>query len=323
MRKKLLSIFLLFLFPLSVFAYSNQVIVGGETIGIEVHSQGVYVVGFYEVNQQSIGEKAGFRIGDQILEINHIPVDSIASFNSILSSEEDYQFTILRGKKQITINLPVILEDSFYKTGLYVKDHVYGIGTLSYIDPETKVFGSLGHEILESNSKQKFQILDGDIYKAEVSSILKSTRGSTGEKNAKIAADEDIGSIYLNEEVGVFGIYEDSLSNEEKMDVALPSEIHKGNASLRTVLHSNEVMDYRISIVRLDESSPSKNIFFEITDPILLEKSGGIVQGMSGSPILQDNKIIGVVNYVVVDQPNKGYGVFITKMLEEGDKILS
>ena len=319
--KKIILLILL-LFPINVFAYSNEVIVGGETIGIEVHSNGVYVVGFYPVNGKNIGEESGFLVGDIIKKINDVDINNITSLNSILDSDSLYKFSVLRNGKEIIIPIVLEEEDSSLKTGLYVKDTINGIGTLSYIDPETKVFGSLGHEILESKSYSKFEIKDGSIYSSNVSNIKKSVNGTAGEKKAIIDKTEDIGSVNINSSKGLFGKYDEDYSNREILSVGDISSIKKGKASIRTVINNDNIEDFDINILSIDEDNSTKNILFEITDKRLLSKTGGIVQGMSGSPIIQDDKIIGVVNYVIVDNTKRGYGIFITKMLEEGDKVL-
>ena len=320
--KKIILLILL-LFPINVFAYSNEIIVGGETIGIEVHSNGVYVVGFYSVNGKNIGEEAGFLVGDIIKKINDVDINNINGLNSILDSNSLYKFTILRNGKELIIPIVLEKENNSLKTGLYVKDTINGIGTLSYIDPETKIFGSLGHEILESKSYSKFEISDGSIYSSNVSNIKKSVNGNAGEKKAIIDKEEDIGTININSSKGLFGKYEEDYSNREILSVGDISSIKKGNASIRTVINGNNIENFDINILSIDESNSTKNIMFEITDKKLLNATGGIVQGMSGSPIIQNNKIRGVVNYVIVDNTKRGYGIFITKMLEEGDKIMS
>lgn len=321
--KKFFLLLVLFIFPINVFAYSNKVIVGGETIGIEVHSDGVYVVGFYPVNGKNIGEESGFMIGDIIKKINGTNISSIHGLNNIISNDSLYKFSVLRNGNVITIPIYLEEEDNTIKTGLYVKDTINGIGTLSYIDPETKVFGSLGHEILESKSYSKFEISDGSIFSSTVSNIKKSVNGATGEKKANINKDEEIGSISINEEKGIFGKYEDDYSNRELLEVGDVASIKKGKAFIRTVIENDKINDYSINIINIDENNSTKNILFEIDDKVLLSNTGGIVQGMSGSPIIQDNKIIGVVNYVIVENTKRGYGIFITKMLEEGDKVIS
>ena len=320
-KKKLISILMIILFPISAFAYSNQVIVGGETIGIEVHSKGVYIVGFYPVHGKNIGEEAGFKIGDVIKKVNEKNILSITDLNKFLENEKIYEFQVERNDKMITVPFTLEKEDNILKTGLYVKDQIQGIGTLSYIDPNTRVYGALGHEILESTSFSRFQIDNGKIYKAEVSTIKKSQDGITGEKNAKIDQNNILGTVELNETEGIFGIYE-NIPEKEPLEIAPKEEIKSGKAFIKTSIQKDKVEDYSINIISIDDDSTSKNIFFEITDKRLLEKTGGIIQGMSGSPIIQNNKLIGVVNYVIIEDVKKGYGIFITTMLEEGDKIL-
>lgn len=319
--KKLLLIISILVFPLGIYAYSNEIAIGGETIGIEVNSDGVYVVGYYNINDKNIGEASGFKIGDIIKEVNNKKIDDISSLNNVIKEEGSFPCIVKRNDKEIELNLEIIKDNDILKTGLFVKDKISGIGTLSYIDPNTKIFGSLGHEILESTSFQKFEIKDGSIFPGEVSSIRKSDKTGAGEKNATYDKNNIIGDIQKNETTGIYGIYKDSISNKSIFQVANKEEIKKGPAKIRTVINNNEVKEFNINILGINEDT-TKNIFFEVTDEELLNKTGGIVQGMSGSPIIQNNKIIGVVNYVIVEEVNKGYGIFITTMLEEGDKII-
>lgn len=314
---------LLLIIPINIFAYSDYVIVGGETIGIEVNSSGVLVVGFYKINDEYIAKKAGFVVGDIILKVNNNDVDDIDSMVNLVEKAENkkVKFLVNRDGKNNEIILELREdENGVLKTGLYVKDKINGIGTLTYIDPETKIFGALGHEIVESTTASKFEIKDGVIYDALVTGIVKSRNGRAGEKNATYNKQEVYGEISNNESVGIFGEYTDDFAEKNKLKVASVNEITTGKAHIRTVVSGSEVEEFEINIIKLDDNSKTKNILFEITDDRLLEKTGGIVQGMSGSPIIQDNKIIGAVNYVIVNDTTKGYGVFITTMLEEGEK---
>ena len=165
------------------------------------------------------------------------------------------------------------------------------------------------------------EIKDGKIYKSEVTSITKSSNGNPGEKNAIFYNEEVFGNIEKNTSSGIFGDYTESTDGLKKYKVANTDEIKLGEAKILTVLKGNDVKEYTINITRLNESkSKYKNILFDITDEELLESTGGIVQGMSGSPIIQDDKIIGAVTHVVVDNPKKGYGIYITNMLSEMEK---
>lgn len=325
MKKKIiiLNILLLIILPINILAYSNKIIVGGETIGIKVNSNGIYIVGFYEVNNKLIAKDAGFQIGDIIKSINNIEVNNINDLNSTIIDNKEYSFKVLRNNKTLTLKLQLQEENNTYKTGLLVKDTVYGTGTMSYIDPETKIFGSLGHEIIETASSKKFEITAGEIYKAEVNNIKKNTPNKTGEKNATIKSDEIVGEIYSNEINGIYGIYTAELEENNLYEIAKPHEITKGKAYLETVIEKDKIERFEIVIDTVDEGNLTKNIKFTITDNKLLNKTGGIIQGMSGSPIIQNNKIIGAVNYVILNEKDKGYGIFITTMLEEGDKLLN
>lgn len=324
MKKKIIifNILLLIILPINILAYSNKIILGGETIGIKVKSNGIYIVGFYEVNNKYIAKEAGFKIGDVIKKVDDTEVNNIDDLSRIIKENKEYKFNIIRNNKEIELSLKLEEENNIYKTGLFVKDTILGSGTMSYIDPETKIFGSLGHEILETTSSKKFEINEGNIYKAEVKTITKNTNNKPGEKNASINNNEVIGEIYSNEINGIYGIYTAEINKDNLYEIAKPYEIKQGEAYIETVIEKTKVEKFKINIETIDEGDLTKNIKFTITDNKLIEKTGGVIQGMSGSPIIQNNKIIGAVNYVILNEKNKGYGIFITTMLEEGDKIL-
>lgn len=325
-KKKLLifSLFLFTLFPSLVFAYSDKIILGGQNIGIKVNSKNVMVVGFYKVGDQYVGEDAGLKMGDLITKINETSISSIEEMISIINQEKEKGSVLLtfeRNGKEMKANLELIKDSNgVYKTGLYVKDQISGIGTLTYIDPKTKIFGALGHEIAEKSTLQKVEIKDGVIFKSEVIGIHPSENGTPGSKEAKFYSDEIYGNIYANEESGIFGIYNDVSSNNDVIEVEGPDNVRLGHAQIRTVIANNTIKNYDIEIININKSDTTKNILFKITDPELLDKTGGVVAGMSGSPIIQDDKIIGAVTHVVVNDPEKGYGIFITTMLKEGEK---
>lgn len=317
-----LIIFVLLIIPKYSYAYSKYVIPGGNTIGIEVNSKGVLVTDFYEVNNKLLAKESGFKINDLIIEVENKKVESINDMVNVINNtnKSTINFKVKRNNITKEIALKVNNEErGILKTGLYVKDKINGIGTLSYIDPTTKIFGSLGHEIIESKTKQKFEIKDGTIYEATVSNISKSEIGKAGEKNAVYNKEEIFGEINENETTGIYGKYLEDITNKETIEIAETNEIKLGKATIKTVIKDNLVEEFSINILKINKESPTKNILFEITDERLLIETGGIVQGMSGSPIIQNNKLIGAVNYVVVNEPKKGYGIFITTMLKEGE----
>lgn len=320
LKIKILILLTSFIMPISILAYSDYIIPGGENIGIEIKSKGVMVVGLYEVNGKYIAKESGLKVGDIITKINDQKAETIDEMTKIIgSSNETIKINYLRDDKEQTTTMNLIKdENNIYKTGLYVKDEIKGIGTLTFIDPNTKLFGALGHEIIEKSTGQILEVKDGKIYNSKVTNIEPSRDGNPGEKNA-IFKDE-IGEIKENTNKGIFGKYNEKLPEKTKYKVAKQNEIKTGEAKILTVLNDEEVKEYKIEILKIsDKEEKTKNLLFEITDKNLLETTGGIVQGMSGSPIIQDNYIIGAVTHVVVDSPTKGYGIFITNMLEEAE----
>lgn len=327
-KQKLVALLLLLLtniiLPLNVFAYSDYILAGGQNIGIELDSNGVIIVGSYEVGDTSPAKKANLKTGDKIVGINDQAVSSIDEMiNAIesLNSNNIVKINYIRAGEKFETELELIKDkDDVYKTGLYVKDSINGVGTLTYIDPNTKIYGALGHEITEKTTGQKLEIKDGKIYSSSVTSITPSNEGNPGEKNARYDTNDVFGNITENSTSGIFGTYTDNLPNSKLYKVAKPDEIKLGTASILTVTSGNEIKEYKINILKINKESKNlKNMLFEVTDSELLKISGGIVQGMSGSPIIQGDNIIGAVTHVVVDDCTKGYGIFITNMLEEAE----
>ena len=325
-RKRILHFLILLallLHPSVALAYSSKIIPGGENIGIELHSDGVLIVGFYKVNNQYIGQDAGFNLGDRIIQINDQKVDSIDEMVQAINEKgasDKIKVTFIRDGATKTTTLNLIKDNNdVYKTGLFVKDEISGIGTLTYIDPESKIYGALGHEITEKNTMAKIEIKDGKIFKSSVIGIQKSENGSPGEKTAQFYRNDVYGNIKENEQSGIFGTYGGTFDINDAIEVGRPNDVQTKEATIRTVIENDTIEDFKINILKVDSDSKTKNILFEITDERLLNKTGGVIQGMSGSPIIQDGKIIGAVTHVIVNDAKKGYGIFITRMLEEGE----
>ena len=314
--------FTLLIIPTYTLAYSDYILAGGENIGIELNSKGVIIVGTYEVNGKNPAKEAGIHAGDKITKINNKEVSSIEEMLNIVektTNKENMDITYLRAGKENKTTLKLTkTNDNIYKTGLYVKDTISGVGTLTYIDPNTKLFGALGHEIIEKNTGQKLEIKDGKIYSSTVTGITRSDIGKPGEKNARYDSSNIFGKVKENTTNGIFGNYTSTLPDKKLYKVAKDNEVKMGDATILTVIDGNIVESFGINILKVS-TNEVKNILFEITDSRLLKKTGGIVQGMSGSPIIQDDYIVGAVTHVVVDDPTKGYGIFITKMLEEAE----
>lgn len=319
-KKTFIIILTSFIMPISILAYSDYIIAGGENVGIEINSKGVIVVGLYEINGKYKASEAGIKIGDMIVSINDKEIKNIDEMTELIGTNDQIKVGFIRNNKIDYTNLELTKdENNVYKTGLYVKDSIKGIGTLTYIDPNTKLFGALGHEIVEKTTGQILEVKDGKIYDSTVTNIEPSRNGTPGEKNA-IFNQTTKGTIIENTNKGIFGTYEQELPDKKLYKVAKPENIEKGEAKILTVLNNQEINEYTINILKISESKDkTKNLLFEITDQNLLEQTGGIVQGMSGSPIIQNDYIIGAVTHVVVDNPTKGYGILITNMLEEAE----
>jgi len=314
----------MFLFPNLTLAYSSKVILGGENIGIHIDTPGVMIIGFYKVNGKYLKENDEIKVGDIITKVNDTNILKIDDLTNTIEKEikdDEVKLTIKRKDEYLTTTLKLEKVNGIYKTGLYVKDGITGIGTLSYIDPESKVYGALGHEILESTSGKMVEVKTGAIFESTVTSIRKSTNGTAGEKNADFNLKRVYGNIVDNTNHGIYGMYKENIK-KETIDVGKKEEIQIGAAKLYTVLNGKEKKAYDIEITNIEEYNDIKNLTFKITDKELLDKTGGVVQGMSGSPIVQNNKLIGAVTHVIVDNPVTGYAIFITTMLENGDEIL-
>ena len=315
-------IFTLLIIPNYALAYSDYIVAGGENIGIELNSKGVIIVGTYEVNGINPAKEANLRAGDKIIKINDKEVINIEEMLKVIensNNKSNIKITYLRGNKTNDTSLKLSKSnDNIYKTGLYVKDSISGVGTLTFIDPNTKLFGALGHEIIEKNTGQKLEIKDGKIYSSTVTGITRSDIGKPGEKAARYDSSDIFGDVKENTTSGIFGNYTSTIPDKKLYKVAKEDEVKTGNATIFTVIDGNTIESFAINILRINKST-TKNILFEITDSRLLKNTGGIVQGMSGSPIIQDNFIVGAVTHVVVDDPTKGYGIFITTMLEEAE----
>lgn len=312
-----------------------ELIPGGTSIGVRLSSDGVLVVGFSEIlvndsKVESPAREAGVEIGDLILKINNKDItnskDLITCINNLESNIIDLE--IKREQEIIHKQISLIKEDEKnYKIGLWVRDSTAGVGTLTFYHEESGKFGALGHPVTDVDTNKSFTIKGGELLEASVISIRKGEKGAPGElKGIFVDANNPIGRINKNTQCGIFGeIDEDSCSTiqNEKMKVGFRDEIQLGKASIITTLDETGPKEYKIEIVKLfqqDEPS-SKSMLIKVTDSELLEKTGGIVQGMSGSPIIQNGKIIGAVTHVLINKPDVGYGIYIDWMLDDAEII--
>ncbi len=322
MKKFIVFLCLFLCSPLNTLAYSTEVILGGKTIGIDIKSDGIIIIGFYKVNGKY--PNSDLKEGDTILKVGNEEVKSINDLTTAIENNMDefntVTITYKRGTKEKVTTLELVKANDMYKTGLYVKDSITGIGTLTFIDPETNTYGALGHEIAESNTSKIIEVRNGTIFKNSINSITRSIDGKPGSKNAKFYYSTNYGDISKNTKYGIYGTYKDNYNSSEKIAIATKDEIRIGKAEIFTVLEDEKIEKYEIEITKINENSDIKNISFDITDKRLLESTGGVVQGMSGSPIVQNGKLIGAVTHVITDNVKSGYGLFITTMLEESER---
>lgn len=322
--KSFIAIFLVatFIMPQSLLAYSKYIVAGGENIGLSINNKGIIIAGFYKIGDKYPGYDAGLNKGDVIKRANDKEVSSIDDFIGAIKESDGKSLKLVyqRGKQNETTTLNLTNENGTLKTGLYVKDMISGIGTLTYIDPESRIYGALGHEVLEQTTGTMINVRDGKIYNSNVTSVEKSVRGEPGAKNANTNSNDVFGDVKENKVSGIFGNYTKEINKDNLYKVAVYEDIKLGEAKIITVIEGTLKKEYSINILKVNnDKTDNKNILFEITDSNLINKTGGIVQGMSGSPIIQGNNIIGAVTNVVVNNPKRGYGILITTMLEEGE----
>jgi len=310
-----------------------KVIPGGQSIGVKLNTVGVLVVGHHQVNteegKQSPGEKADIKVGDMIVEINDKKIEKMADVAPFVQSageaNEPLNLTIRREKEEIKTKLLPLKEknDDTYKLGLYIRDSAAGIGTMTFYHPDTKKYGALGHVISDMDTKKPILVDDGEVLRSTVTSIEKGSNGNPGEKLARFSEDKEvIGNIKTNSPFGIFGELNKQIDNgilDKPMPITLSDQVKEGPAQILTVVDNDEVKLFDIEIVSsVPQKYPAtKGLVLKVTDKELLKKTGGIVQGMSGSPIIQDGKLIGAVTHVFVNDPTSGYGVHIEWMLNE------
>jgi stage IV sporulation protein B len=306
---------------------------GGQSIGVKLNTVGVLVVGHHLVNtedgKKSPGEIAGIKIGDIITEINGNKIEKMTDVAPFVQnagqSGQALDMVISRESGKFKTKLTPLKdkgEDS-YKLGLYIRDSAAGIGTMTFVHPQTKKYGALGHVISDMDTKKPIVVEDGQIVRSTVTSIEKGSNGDPGEKLARFSSDREIvGNITKNSPFGIFGVLNKDLKNgimDKPLPISLSHQVKEGPAKILTVVNDDKVEEFDIEIVStIPQKFPAtKGMVLKVTDPRLLDKTGGIVQGMSGSPIIQDGKLIGAVTHVFVNDPTSGYGVHIEWMLSE------
>lgn len=302
---------------------SPTLLVGGTPIGIKMLTDGVVVVSTSEVTDGiSPAEDAGIRSGDCIKKANGETITSATQFADIITASRGapINLTVERDSKSLTLTLKAVYSqtDGEYKAGLLIRDSSAGIGTLTFIDPQTGQFGALGHPITDFDTKQVMPLASGEIVDVTVTSYQRGISGCCGELYGSFTSNIARGSITQNTDRGIFGQMYYQGGNYPAMPTAFKNEVKTGSATILTTIEGDTPKEYDIEIekITLSTAAGTKNMVIKVTDQELLGKTGGIIQGMSGSPIIQDGKLVGAITHVFLSDPTRGYGIFIENMLE-------
>ena len=305
----------------------QEVLVSGSPVGIYMETKGVLVIDSGEItDREGIRRTPAEHIiqsGDYICEIDGKVLTGKRQLMQLVRENqgEPMELQVIRHQETIKLEMtPVETEDGSYKLGIWVRDNIQGIGTLTYVEPNG-TFGALGHGISDADTGERLEISDGDLYRADILSIRKGTAGTPGELRGVINYREEnrIGTICGNSQYGIRGRLEPGkyAGTMEKIPTGLKQEIQTGKAEIRCDI-GDGIREYQCEILEIDSNARDTNKCFvlRITDDDLLSRTGGIVQGMSGSPVLQNGKLIGAITHVFVNDPTKGYGIFIENMME-------
>lgn len=329
MKKTFAFILVFSLFTNAYGALAKKLIPVGETIGIAIMTDGILVIDTQEVvdkngNKKCPGKSAGIKAGDCIISADGNKIKSTEELSEYINTREnDIVITIKRNDTVLnTIVSPAKCPDGI-KLGLWVRDSTAGLGTLTFVDPENKTFGALGHGISDIDTDTMLSCREGNILTCAQDNAIPGKKGTPGELNGRFSS-EILGNFKKNSNSGIFGKFTSNniISEQNAIDTASFSEIREGEAKILSDVDGKGVLEYSIQIKKINEKNiEGKNLVFRVTDQDLISKTGGIVQGMSGSPIVQNGKLVGAVTHVFVNDPTRGYGIFIENMLAEAEKI--
>lgn len=311
-------------------ADSPKVYLGGMPISINMVEEGLVVMSIDEVvgkeGVTSPALKAGLQPGDVLVRMNGKPIPTRRAVQKVLDEAQgcDIDIEISRNGQTLTLSIQPEYDMQLkgYRLGLYLKEGVSGIGTVSFIDPRSGAFGALGHAIVDPDSQTVAEPYGGHIYPTQITHVQKGTAGHTGQLNGPIGEGSSVGNVCKNTHCGIFGVADESLWRDRPLvSLASKSEVHPGEAVIISTVCGDKPKGYAVQIleVKRHAKGKEKGILLQVVDSRLLEKTGGIVQGMSGSPILQNGRLVGAVTHVVVADPTKGYGILIEHMLSEAE----
>lgn len=313
----------------------TKVIPVGNIAGVKLYTSGVLVVGMSEIEgidnkKYKPYENTGIKEGDTITQINDVRIDSteelMETVNQTKGKSIKVHYIQSEETKECTIE-PVQTANHEYKLGLWVRDSAAGVGTVTFYEPSSKTFGALGHGITDIDTGELINIASGEFVTTRILNITKGESGQPGKIQGTVENQKNIGKIYRNSQFGIYGSVENlaslSVDTSKEMEVAMREEIKQGKASILCNLDNQKVEEYEIEIEKIykENNYNNKSMQIKITDPRLLEKTGGIIQGMSGSPIIQNGKFVGAVTHVLVNNPQEGYGVFGDIMLKQAKEV--
>lgn len=309
-------------------AMPRSVIPGGKSIGVILSTDGVTVASVAEFETEdgrtvSPAKEAGIAAGDFITELNGQRLKSVAELNKTVEKlqGEGISAEVVRRDKKINLLITPqkAKDDGKYRIGAWIKDAASGIGTLSFYDPQSHGFAALGHGICSTENGNLLSVDNGSILASTIVSVRRGEKGIPGELKGVFQENKEVlGSILKNSECGIYGRYYAEPENAEKVPIAAKGEVHTGAAQILADVEGSRVRSYGVEILRVmpDSRESSKSMVIKICDEELINKTGGIVQGMSGSPIIQDGKLIGAITHVFVNDPTRGYGIFAERMLD-------
>ncbi|MBQ1847040.1 MAG: SpoIVB peptidase [Clostridia bacterium] len=302
-----------------------RLIPGGEAFGVKLHTRGVMVVGTGSCGkagkEREPAKEAGIGVNDMILSVDGKEVNSSVDLTNMIAASGGREMRVTcerSGKKYETVLKAEEDDNGIYKAGLWVRDTVAGIGTVTFTETEGGFMGGLGHGICENETGELLPFFKGELYPAHITGVKTGKPGDPGELRGYFGKEAE-GKVLSNTEAGVFGIL-DRTEPKEPVGIALKDDVKEGPASIYCTVNGEGVKEYKAEISRIiSYESETKNFIIRITDPRLLAETGGIVQGMSGSPVMQNGKLIGAVTHVLINDPCKGYGIFIENMLDQAE----
>ncbi len=305
---------------------NTKVVPLGNIIGIKLYSNGVLVIGMTEVEGKKPYENTGIKEGDLITTVDNVTVTTTEELIKCVNNSQGKQVKIKyirEGTEYVTDIEPVKTKEDKYKIGLWVRDGACGIGTATYYDPGTGKIATLGHGIVDRDTDKLITIESGKLLTSTITKIKKGEKGNPGEIKGIINDNQTIGSINLNTDFGIYGNLKEintlGIDKNNSLEIALKNEIKTGEATILLALEDEIRKEYKIEIKKIykNNTEDNKSMLIEITDEKLIEKTGGIIQGMSGAPIIQNGKFIGAITHVLVNNPLQGYAVFGEIMIKQ------